>query len=568
VTEARSKTEVRILAAGLAAALLGVFPGGLDPYTLPKLTGLLLGAFAFWAVRAARSDAGLRIPAPAPAVGLVLAAAGISAAFSPDRAAALLGSPELHAYALVPMLGFASFYFAFSNAEAGDAAEWAIALSCAALGVSALGQSVLGVAVFPGLEAPLRTGGRATSLMGSPVFLGAACAVGLPFVFERARRSTGPGRPVAIVCLLLTATALLLSGSRGAWLAAATGAAVLWTLRRWRSPRGTSAAALLTALAAGAVLAFALFFSSSDSDRGRVAVWEASARMGLDRPVTGAGPGAFSQAAARFGGEEWAATYGGRHTQAHAHNGALHAFATTGLLGLGAWIFFFALLLPAARSALEREAPSRTGVEAAAAALAAAFVQAQVNPLSVSVWALAAFAAARVSRGRESGGPPRMRAAAAVMIGLTAFALFHSLRAAGADRRFRLAREAAHAGDAPVAVEHYEAVARLAPWNATAARELTRVFLAASSNAEDRAFARRLVERAVAQARASVRSRPASAEAHQALGVALLRLKGFDGSVNIDEIKRELDISIELNPHRIEFKNSRRLAEGLPTETP
>jgi len=533
------------LAAAFFGAITAVNPLGLDAYTLPKLFCLASGLALYWAARATRGG-WIAVPALwAPALA-VSAAALLSAAFSADRAGAWLGSSQLHAYALGPLLLYIAALFSACDADGDDAADWALALGCAVLGVSAIWQRATGV-VFPGLAAATVAGNRATSLMGSPVYLGAVCAVCAPFVFQRALCARAVLRPVGVVCFLLLSAALALCGSRGAWAAFAAAAAVLVMTRRPLARRAAPALAAAAALLIGIGAWSVASRKTRTSDRGRVALWSATARMARAHPILGVGPGAFEASIGRFADAKWVAAYGRIHTQAHAHNGPLNAFATTGMLGSAAWGWLLLVLLAAlARNLKQTPAPDR-GANIAAASLAAVCVQAAFNPMPPVVWAVAALAAVRATGNSPRVLPRAFAGIVAVAALLTAGSIY---RAAAADRAFRQAREAAHAGDARRALAGYARVSSLAPWNASARREFVRVLLAVSENAKDSGQARELADRAAAEARGAIADRPASASGYQALGASLWRVRELGGDAKIDDIRSVFSEALDRDPVR------------------
>lgn len=145
-----------------------------------------------------------------------------------------------------------------------------------------------------------------------------------------------------IFATILTGAALYFTYSRIAWIALAVIPGFLCFLRK---PKWG-----LATLGVGIILATSLWFYSPAlqqrfQDRpgwmGRFHVWSASLEMAKDRPLLGVGfnkSGHYTDHyAERFLG-------GSGNFSSHAHNNMLDALATTGSLGLLAYLFWFGLL--------------------------------------------------------------------------------------------------------------------------------------------------------------------------------------------------------------------------------
>jgi putative inorganic carbon (hco3(-)) transporter len=183
------------------------------------------------------------------------------------------------------------------------------------------------------------------------------------------------GLATAAICGL----GLVLSWSRGAWLAAACAAAALagtWLVGVLRPPVSRRAVLVIACVAlvvVGAVLVggarlpnaigarlasiaqtFAVWGvgdaevdDASFATIERVAHWEAAARMWSDAPWLGQGPGHFEVVYGQYRLPSWPEPLG------HAHNAYLQLLAEAGLIGLAGYLaFFLAALAVAARAAL------------------------------------------------------------------------------------------------------------------------------------------------------------------------------------------------------------------------
>lgn len=553
--------DAAALLAGLAAAaaLIACDPGGLDPYTDVKLAAwCLLAAAAFAALSCGEAD----VPPPVrldAGVLLALGSAGAAALFSVDRTLSLFGPQHLRTDGLMALLAAAGGYLLgrlTRLAEGPRPLFFALAGSGFVLGAGAALES-LGVPPLPGLPAGFADG-RAVSLAGSPVYLGAALAVALPAALELARSERGSARAFAWASLVLSAVGLLLCRSRGAWLAAAAGAAV-WAacVPAALAPR-LRRAALAAALAALALLPALSAFRAARaaSDEGRLELWRASLRLARRRPLSGWGPGTLELGLGREADASFARAYGRRHTQASAHNDLLHAAAVAGLPGLTALLVLWALLFLAARSALADTLP---GAAAAAAALTALFVQSKVSPIPFGVLAVGGLYASCLVRGARSGRPSSAVAPISALVSL-ALAVA-ALRGVAADRAHRRAREAERAGRFAEAERALKEAARLDITATTPGYSRTRLLLSAARAAgPDRRPA--FLEAAAASARSLSEARPAAASGWHALGLALAE-RGGPG--DLDEAVRCLDEALVRDWRREGLLEAR---EALAPATP
>lgn len=207
---------------------------------------------------------------------------------------------------------------------------------------------------FPGYTQPMY------SVFGNQDLLGGHLALALPLLLCSAVHGPPRLRLAALAGLIPVAIALVLAGSRSAWLAAAIGVAVLvFTQGGLRSPWGARAATVL-ALALVLALAWAwprpidritgTFGKDDVGGPARLWFWDGAARMWADAPWLGKGLGQFPYWSPHFQGEALAAPDGIRHYRNSLHTDQAHSepleyLAETGLLGalFGAW--FLARLL-------------------------------------------------------------------------------------------------------------------------------------------------------------------------------------------------------------------------------
>ncbi len=220
---------------------------------------------------------------------------------------------------------------------------------------------------------------RPAGPLGNPILLGSVLAVVLPLVLARlAERTSDAVRWVPAGALL--AASLLMTLSRGAWLAAALGTvlALALALRSGARPARvgwTLAASLSPALLFGAARAYAPLVARFSEGGGghsnavRASIARGAVQIWSERPWLGVGPDGFGLAYPRFQEpalwrEEWIGL------PVHAHSVPLQVLATMGLLGMLAGTCWLA----AAAAGLWRSWRELPASRPVLAALAGAFV--------------------------------------------------------------------------------------------------------------------------------------------------------------------------------------------------
>lgn len=532
--------------AGAAGAILLVSMRFDAVFSAPKLAWAALAAAAgCWAVffgGLSGSLPGRRCALDAPLLALFLAAA-LSAAFSVDRPVSVLGHHGFYSYGLLAGLVYLALYFAASRGLGGGTPFLrAVAVSsglCAFLGAL----QWAGLPVTMALEKALPEG-RVYSTLGSPVYLGAVLALALPLC---AGLGTGTGRDRALGLFsgAFCAAGLLLTQSRSAWLGAAAGLAVWgWLSGRWDGRRFLWPAAGLAAL----LLALGLWSRASGAaDSARVQLWKTAVAVAVRRPLVGAGVGAFENAFRRERSEDFVRILGGKSSQASAHNDVLELAATTGLLGLAAYLWVLWGAVGAARGALA-DPGTRADAAAAAGGLAALFVAAKFNPTPFAALVAAAPLLGVLARGGPHAPTAPSTAGRLVAAVLLSVACAGSMRLARADHWFLKARVYRDVGRTDLAPIAFDAAIRLNPYE-TRYRMATVAFLldlaGRSPRAEDKASllaaAGRLSEEGLAR-------RPGHVDSWQSRGVALARLAQSGDASAWASAGAALDRGLELDP--------------------
>lgn len=367
-----------------------------------KLLGLLL--LGAWALRVLQPGRPLRLPSTLiPVIGLGFMVA-VSFVVSPDSS---VGMDKVLRYAL-----FIAFFFLIVQlVTTRSSAKRVVRV----LVLSATGAALWALVAF--LSGSLERAGGPIEDPNDFAFLIATVLPlsGYLWIEERSRRLLWGS------CFALQAAATLATLSRGALVG--LGALAVWAVVTRRIPIAGVLAGFVTVV--GLVLVALVFWGpvineqverkekvQGENAASRLAFWDAALRMSYDRPITGVGPGRFSEEAETY---VRSAPIGLTHPVAH--NSYLEILAESGVIALG---FFLAYLAGTWRllrrtwraSVLDADAD---GVRLATA-LQAAFVVAVVGgfflsqQLALPLWLIGALAAALAwapaAEPRGLGAPP------------------------------------------------------------------------------------------------------------------------------------------------------------------
>ena len=321
---------------------------------------------------------------------------------------------------------------------------------------------------------------RPAGPLGNPILLGNVLAAVLPLALAwlASRRSD---LAWLVPAAALVAASLVMTLSRGAWLAAVAGGAVGVTLAcaaggSRRRALSTSAASLAPALllaafrAAGPIAARLGEGAHGHSIEGRAAIARGALALWRQRPWLGVGPDAFGVAFPRVQDaslwrEEWIGV------PTHAHEAALQVLATLGVVGLLAGTAWLVAAAIAWRRAWREHAQSRATLAAIAGLLAASIAAGATNVEGLAGAALFVVCGALPLALEKKPGSPAARlhpmipalAAAATLV----FALERGAREYSALALAQPAREPAPRGNATAAAWQAACAARAATaWRA------------------------------------------------------------------------------------------------------
>ena len=556
---------------GLALAGAGVALGWSrfvsDEYILPEVVllsaGLLIAASSA-AFSRRRGELSFSTALDRP-LAAVLIAWTLAAAFSLDPRYSLLGTYGGYTYGLWQVASCAALYqlTACCADETARRRLLKAALSAAML-VSAY--AVLQAAgldpLIPAAELPSR---RAISTLGSPAFLGAYLALWLPAALHWAL-SEPEEKNFGRCALALIAAGLLASVSRGAWLAAALGAALYLGLTgRLRAPRWSRGRWTGAALAGATVAAWVFHALARRQALGlglekqRFAIWGVAGDLFLKHPWLGVGPDVFEQGLRQARTENFIRVLGQGLRLGHAHNDFLQVLATTGLIGLAAYLWLIAALASAARRALaeERDRPRNAAL---AAGLAGLFFNLQFNIVSLPAYASAALAAGLLLRPRAgaAAGVLDRRLKRAAVLTFAALSTIYSLRLAAADREFKLGREAANRAES---LSYFQGAIALNPCEL--GYHLAYVNVLADMSGKTVEAENLDADRIAASGATAVACHPNDAVAHYIGGVGALLQAILGRREHLADAEAQLDAALRLDPYRLDVLDWRRQAASL-----
>jgi len=260
---------------------------------------------------------------------------------------------------------------------------------------------------------------------------------------------------------VLSVCAILLSGTRGAYLGLLVGGG-LWLL--WKGFRPTRR--LLAGLAVAALLGLAFYsspagwqlrsrarwFVEDPWGGARLYLWRDSARMAIDRLAAGYGPEVFTAAFPHYESRRLAAAYPD-FAHESPHNIFLDALVAQGLPGLASLCGICVIGFAAAWRLRAKGSALAAGM---AAALAAGIVSQQfvvfTIPTALTLYVIIAVTAGLAS---DTPVPPRRKLSRGLALGTAAALIYFGVRFAAADRALALAQRDIDSGDAAVAATHY-----------------------------------------------------------------------------------------------------------------
>ncbi len=535
-------------------------------FFFPKLIVLCAGVWLASAGLAASAYRPFRTQLDAPLAALLLVMA-LSTAASTDRWLSLLGAED-HMFGLWVTAVLASVYWlAVRSAPGRETILLKTALVAYGLaGFYAVLQAA-GLEPFAGM--PVLANGRAYSTLGSPVALGELMTLALPLALYWIRARSGEA--VGWACLAAIVGGLLASISRGAWLSSAVVCGIYLACEPgrpslWKNPRrlALSGLAVLVLLAASAVTLKRRPVSAGDG--GRTLIWRSAWELFKERPTLGWGVNTFALTSRLKRTAEAVRLSSVREIPGHAHDDFLHALATAGVLGLGAYLWLCAALVLAALRAVRD--PERPWALALACGLLGLFLNMKVNPVPLEALAGAAFFAALLAD-RSSAALSGRRGSLPALAAATASLLLVG-RMAAAEIAKSSAERFAAGGRYDLAARESARAVRDNPWEMSYRLDYINALAALSSRlAPPSARNEELLETALGTAREGLRLHPRHPDAHYGEGIVLLNLAYLHLSLtgalgDLEPARQSLDRSLSLDATYVPTLQARRVvAEGL-----
>ena len=471
----------------------------------------------------------IRLPRPwvaAPAAAVVFAAV-LSSITSVNKNASLL---------FVLQLGTGALLFCLVAVPGNSRTRrWAVAAMVAAGCLVA----ILALREYAQQRAAGGEVWRAFALFFNPNLLAGFLAVVIPLAVAGIATQNRLARIAFAYAALLMLVALVLTGSRGGWLAFLTGALILFAVAGVAV--GRARLGLIGAL--GAVLAATALAIALPPLRARLATafsgqehlfraltWKATLRIAAAYPVLGSGPGTFEFVFPKY------AIAGFTRM---AHQNYLQVLAENGPAGLAAFLWLMALgVVMSARAVRRGESPDRLAAAACLAGIGASLAHGFIDytwfvgGIATTIWLLAGIGA---GLGAPPGGemvvsvPRKSRA----LVALAAFAaaialLFLPVSAAIAEGYALIGERALRAADRPQAEANLRAAVAWAPLDGTY-RQLLGVAVGGTEG--------------IRCLRSAVALEPTAAQPHAWLG----RLFLYQGQP--DAARKEFQAAIRLNPN-------------------
>lgn len=401
----------------------------------------------------------------------------VAALFAVDPLYAWIGTPERH-------FGVATWGLCLLALVAGQAFA-ADDRAVLAVGLVAAGVGLGGVAAAEALgwePDVFDVGRRLTATFGSAAYLGAATAVLLPCCVGVAldRSMVRVLRIAAVAALPLLGIATIGSGARAAWVGLAASTVVAAVARRddigrvvsQRPRRQLLLLAVGVAVASAAVVVWspigdrvaATFDRNEPGGSGRVDEWRVATRVMADRPVVGAGPEGYRIVFADGIDRSYEREHGRDPLPDRAHAAPLDIALVGGIPAAGLWALF---VVAVGRHVWRALCDQRGLIAGIAAALVAhvvgslfLFPFAELEPVT---WMLAGVVVASTSRASEAREVLAPRLAAPALVVLAVVAATAGALEVAADRRARVAVDAAARGDTATAYAAAEDAAGLRP---------------------------------------------------------------------------------------------------------
>ncbi|HAH31430.1 MAG TPA: hypothetical protein DCL44_03845 [Elusimicrobia bacterium] len=485
----RDTLSTGILFWGLAVLLFFVplvfFSGLNSPFQLPQTLFLRLGVLALvflgLAISLFRNRIEIFFPPLALPVLVFVGVMGVSAFFSPDRFTSFFGSHGLWFGGFWSVASYAVIYWIAALHPEKRVRFLAVIMWSSLVAFIYLFCQRVGWDPFWKASAPAY---RFSATFGNPVYMGGFAAMAVPISLYFCLSGRGWLRVCAAFICGLNFLLCLISMTRGAWLGL-TGGLVLWlflTRKYWRKEL-----LLVALLSAGSVVlsryavgrggnemiwtrAKVMIDSKESSAAARLHLWKSALRISRDHPLAGVGLDLFGDVFPRYQDMTHRRQTGPLQLATNAHNELLQVVATTGIPGLGAYLWLWASILVLLRKAWRQNTGENdrlilAGISASCLALEThAFFNFSVSATSAYLWCWLGILASYGEKKKMCllSWPVWVRAAVFATAGVVGLLLANiAIRSALADWHYQRGENERVRGRSENALLQYEAARKL-----------------------------------------------------------------------------------------------------------
>lgn len=345
-----------LLAAMALITPLIVVPQLNDAFTLPKMLfirSVLIVIIFVWLLKGVLKGFSWRHSKFDVPVAMFTAAAVLATIFSTDLRLSLFGHYKRYED-IITLVTYSLLFFSGTQILKSDKQRSRIVN---ALLISAVIVSIYALAQYLGFNFWQHSGdiNRASSTLGNPVFLGSYLVLVFPLFWAGLFRITGGKRQwLNLLPLVIVAAAILVTFSRSAWLATIVAAIyfIIVTAKTLWNQRVKVVALVISLFIVAVFVSFVRVpgrnYSFSERTlsalntgqgtvRTRLILWETTAALINKRPLIGYGPDSLSQQYPKYLPIEYRVIERAARID-KAHNDILQVAATTGLLGVSAYL--------------------------------------------------------------------------------------------------------------------------------------------------------------------------------------------------------------------------------------
>lgn len=543
-----------ILAAVVSIPL--IFCTGLeDTFDLPKITLVYLLVISFWTIWIVsginRGQLKFKTSSLDVPILVFLGALGVATLFSMDINLSLFGKYKGYYFGFIPILAFAGLYWAAVQVMDEYFRKKIILL----LIITGFFVATYGILQFYGLEIfsrmPNLSGKPPVSSLGNQLYF--ACYIMMVFfvvfmdVLSMKNRSLFYYFQIGVIFLLIFS--LFLTLSRSAWVGLFGGLLFfIVKMRRHQQIRKMRRILIPSFLLITLVIVFwfpaqqrfiSIFRKTNPSNTARIEGWKAGLQTFLERPVIGTGPSTFRYGFTKHKSIKYIRATGTGVIQADAHNDIIQFLATTGSVGLAAYLYLWYVLFTQGIKKIRKD-NDFIGV-GCFLSLLALFIQNQFNFSTVTTSATAAFLAGILFYNRQerviSLNISRFVRKTATLI-IIILAIFLTLRVGQfiqAYLTYKKGLSFKENGDISTAIQLISAASQIAPRNGTYLNSLVQVYREVAKKIKDEELKYSYIKKTIELAKKNVDYHPYRSEYYH--NCASVMVWGAQETIGIDNPK-------------------------------